>query len=247
MRALTLLVVLILSSARALAADGAAFNAIGYSPDSRYFAFEQYGVQDGSGFPYWDVFVIDLKSNEWVKGSPYRALLESETAKISAARDQARAAAAPALTDLAITEPAELIAANPATEAVPERERIIFDRWYESLGARSGEKSQLGVRFELSVEKLPLPRPTKCPEGDGDSFGVRVNLKDLQTNTSRVIFEDKSIPDSRNCPLAYDVAAVIAQSGMPVTDRMVALIGVYARGFEGANHRFIAVPFTISD
>ena len=96
MRVLTLLVVLILGSARALAADGAAFNAIGYSPDSRYFAFEQYGVQDGSGFPYWDVFVIDLKSNEWVKGSPYRALLESETAKISAARDQARAAAAPA-------------------------------------------------------------------------------------------------------------------------------------------------------
>jgi|GEM_PF-5184346 len=34
---------------------------------------------------------------------------------------------------------------------------------------------------------------------------------------------------------------------MPVTDRLVALIGVYARGFEGLNHRFIAVPFTISD
>ena len=247
MRALALLLFVILGCTRAFAADGAAFNAVGYSPDSRYFAFEQYGVRDGSGFPYWDVFVIDLKSNEWVKGSPYRALLESETAKVSAARDQARTAAAPALKDLNITEPAELIAANPSTEVVPDRERLTFDRWYESLGARSGEKSQLGVRFELSVDKLPLARPAKCPEGDGDSFGVRVNLKDLQTGTSRVIFEDTSIPDSRNCPLAYDVAAVIAQSGLPVTDRLVALIGVYARGFEGANHRFIAVPFTLSD
>uniref|UniRef100_UPI0035B09F26 DUF2259 domain-containing protein n=1 Tax=Aestuariivirga sp. TaxID=2650926 RepID=UPI0035B09F26 len=51
----------------------------------------------------------------------------------------------------------------------------------------------------------------------------------------------------RNCPAAYDVAAVVAQTGFPTTDRLVALIGVYARGFEGMNHRFIAVPFTISD
>ena len=90
MRALALVLLMLLGCGRALAADGAAFNAIGYSPDSRYFAFEQYGVQDGSGFPYWDVFVIDLKTNEWVKGSPYRALLESEEAKLAAARDQAR-------------------------------------------------------------------------------------------------------------------------------------------------------------
>ena len=245
MRGIALITFLFLGSVPALAADGAAFNAIGYSPDSRYFAFEQYGVQDGSGFPYWDVFLIDLKANEWVKGSPYRALIENEQAKPATARDQARAAAAEALKP--ITEPAELIAANPATEAVPEREHLTFDRWYESLGARSGQKSQLGVRFEISVEKIPLPRPAQCPEGDGDSFGVRVNLKDLQTGTSRVIHEDKSIPESRNCPAAYDVAAVVAQSGMPVTDRLVALIGVYARGFEGLNHRFIAVPFTISD
>lgn len=247
MRAPALLAALLIGSTPVLAADGAAFNAIGYSPDSRYFAFEQYGVQDGSGFPYWDVFVIDLKSNEWVKGSPYRALIESEESKPAAARDQAHAAAAAALKDLDITQPAELIAANPATEAVPERERLTLDRFYESLGARSTEKSQLGVRFELAVEKIPLPRPPKCPEGDGDSFGVRVILKDLQTGTSRAIHEDKSIPESRNCPAAYDVAAVVAQTGFPVTDRLVALIGVYARGFEGLNHRFIAVPFTISD
>ncbi|MCA3556118.1 DUF2259 domain-containing protein [Aestuariivirga sp.] len=247
MRALLLLVLLTAGCGRALAADGAAFNPIGYSPDSRYFAFEQYGVQDGSGFPYWDVFVIDLKANEWVKGSPYRALIESEQARPAAARDQARAAAAPALNELDITQPAELIAANPSTEVVPERERLTFDRWYESLGARSGQQSQLGVRFELSVEKTALPRPAQCPPGDGESHGMRVNLKDLQTGASRVIHEDKTIPDSRNCPAAYDVAAVVAQTGMPVTDRLVALIGVYAPGFEGLNHRFIAVPFTISD
>lgn len=247
MRIIALLLLVFLGCGRALAADGAAFNAIGYSPDSRYFAFEQYGVQDGSGFPYWDVFIIDLKSNEWVKGSPYRAMIESEEAKLAAARDQARAAAAPALKELNITDPAELVAANPATEVVADRERLTFDRWYTSLGSRAGEKSPLEVRFELSVEKLPLPRPADCPEDDVDNYGVRVSLKDLQLGTTRVIHEDKAIPASRNCPEAYDIAAVVAQGGFPVTDRLVALIGVYARGFEGLNHRFIAVPFSISD
>ena len=49
------------------------------------------------------------------------------------------------------------------------------------------------------------------------------------------------LPESRRCPLAYDVTAVVAQSGLQVTDRLVAIIGVYSVGFEGADHRFIAV------
>lgn len=247
MRILALLALVFLGCGRALAADGAAFNVIGYSPDSRYFAFEQYGVQDGSGFPYWEVFVIDLKSNAWVKDTPYRALIESEDGKLATARDQARAAAEPALKALSISEPAVLIAANPSTEVVAERERLSFDRWYTSLGSRAGDKSPLEVRFELAVEKLPLPRPADCPEDDSVTYGVRVLLKDLQLGTTRAIHEDTSIPASRHCPEAYDIAAVVAQGGYPVTDRMVALIGVYARGFEGLNHRFIAVPFAVSD
>ncbi len=53
----------------AQAADGAQSRPIGFSPDRRYFAFEQYGVQDGSGFAYSDIFVIDLSNDSWVKGS----------------------------------------------------------------------------------------------------------------------------------------------------------------------------------
>ena len=92
MRGLVFAAALLASCGCALAADGAEFNAIGYSPDSRYFAFEQYGVQDGSGFPYWQVFVVDLKTNEWVKGAPVRVVLENEQAKLSAARDKAHSA-----------------------------------------------------------------------------------------------------------------------------------------------------------
>ena len=109
----TLLVLILsafLASAPALAADGAQSRAIGYSADGKYFAFEQFGVQDGSGFPYWDVFVLDLAANDWVKGTPVRILVEDEEQRLPEARRQAMAKAGPVIERLAITEPADLLA-----------------------------------------------------------------------------------------------------------------------------------------
>jgi predicted secreted protein len=241
------LLALLLGAAPAAAADGAAFNVLGYSPDSRYFAFEQYGVQDGSGFPYWDVFMIDLKTNEWVAGTPARALVENEEARPSEARDRAMATATPVLKDKNISEPAEIIAANPATELVADRSRITFDRWYRPMGAKPGDAGSDIVRHELVLETLPLPRAQGCDETFGANLGFRLLINDLRAGTARTLHEDTAIPASRNCPLGYDLTAVVAQAGFPVTDRLVAIIGVYSVGFEGANHRFIAVPFSISD
>ena len=67
---LALLLPLTVATVPARAADNAERAVVGFSPDGRYFAFEQYGVQDGSGFPYSEIFVIDLNANKWVKGSP---------------------------------------------------------------------------------------------------------------------------------------------------------------------------------
>ena len=115
MRRLALLLLSLLACGRAMAADGAAFNPIGYSPDGRYFAFEQFGMQDGSGFAYWDVFVIDLKDNSWVTGSPYRVVIKNEDeSKLTDAREKARSAAAPAI--------AQYTSPNPPCCSPPIRE-----------------------------------------------------------------------------------------------------------------------------
>lgn len=246
MRVIAALLVLLLGFGRALAADGAALNVIGYSPDSRYFAFEQYGVQDGSGFPYWDIFLVDLKTNEWVKGAPWRVILQDEGAKLSAARDQARAAAAEALAEKAITEPAELLAAMPATEMATDRQHLTFDRWYLPMGSKPDSASDVKIRHNLALAQKPMPAPKGCMPED-QTFGFTLTLKDFQSGTTRTLAEDTSLPASRNCPLGYDIAAVYAPAGFTETDRLVAIIGVYSRGFEGANHRFIAVPFSLSD
>jgi len=229
------------------AMDGAAFNAIGYSPDSRYFAFQQYGIRDGSGFPYWDIFVIDLKADEWVKDTPIHVVLEEENAPIADARAKAAEAALPILKQLDVSTPAEVLAANPATEVVTDRNRITFDRWYIAGGSRPDSTGGDVIRHDLAVEAVERPPPKVCYPDDGPYYGFRLTIKDRAMNSSRVIHLDEAIPESRGCPLSYDLAAVVAPAGYPVTDRLVAIVGVYTKGFEGPDHRFIAVPFTISD
>jgi predicted secreted protein len=50
------------ASVPALAADTAALSILGFSRDQGVFAFEEYGIQDGSGFPYSNIYAIDRKS-----------------------------------------------------------------------------------------------------------------------------------------------------------------------------------------
>jgi hypothetical protein len=39
---------------------------IGFSPDGRYFAFEQYGFNEGEGLPYSHMYFIDVERNDYV-------------------------------------------------------------------------------------------------------------------------------------------------------------------------------------
>ena len=56
--------------AQARAGDGSAINVLGFSADGRYFAFEQYGEQDGSGSLYSTITAIEIAGDRLVKGMP---------------------------------------------------------------------------------------------------------------------------------------------------------------------------------
>src|SRR4051812_44181294 len=79
---------LLLTAAPALAGDAAQFDPIGFSEDGRYFGYEEYGIQDGSGFPYDNIYVVDLIADKWV-GAPVRVRLDDDSAGVPQARQQA--------------------------------------------------------------------------------------------------------------------------------------------------------------
>jgi predicted secreted protein len=239
------LFVLAISATAVQAADGAQSRAIGFSPDGKYFAFEQYGIQDGSGFSYSDIFVIDIAANEWVKGSPVRVLDESEESNIDTARAKAMAGIKPVIDALNVTSSYDTLLHRPFTDFTNDRRKVRFARWYSST-ADTGAYEFLGS-FELEVKDVALPVPAECTETDiAMPVGLEVTVKNLKTGTTKSIAKDSAIPKSRNCPHAYDIEAIFAPSAynMP-NDPVVALIGTYSRGFEGSNRRFIALPIEL--
>lgn len=239
------LLLLLLSSTIAQAADGAQSRAIGFSADGKYFAFEQYGTQDGSGFSYSDIFVIDIAANDWVKGSPVRVLEENEEAGIDVARSKALAAAQPILDSFKVTSSVDTLLHRPFTDFTNDRRKVRFARWYSST-ADTGAYDALGS-YELEVKDVALPAPAGCMETDiATPVGMELTIKNLKSGTTKSMAKDSTIPSSRRCPHAYDIEAIFAPSayGVP-TDPVVALIGTYSRGFEGSDRRFIAVPIEL--
>ena len=79
-------------------------------------------------------------------------------------------------------------------------------------------------------------------EPDIETFGYKLSLTNKKTGQTALLHVDKEVPKSRFCPVAYDIEAVVQPVGAP--GQIIAIIGVSRRGFEGADRRFIALPFT---
>lgn len=218
----------------AAAGDRALLDVIGYSEDGRYFAFEEFGIQDGSGFPYSNIFVIDLSADSWVGGSPFRLRTDADNAALQTTRRDNRQAADDALTEFGITEPAQVLALIGDGEPADATELHFGAAGYgpgEVLGNYS-----LGLDvFEAKAGDAACTSYTEQPiVGFALTLGTDGNPRELHRDTT--------VPKSRGCPLAYRLYGVVGMANTGNIDGAVALISVYPLGFEGPDRRFIAVP-----
>jgi predicted secreted protein len=229
-RAASLVVLFGVMAVPALAGDRALIDFIGYSPDARYFAFEEYGVQDGSGFPYATIFVVDLAADKWAPGSPYRARLDNEDATVAAARMAAQELAAAKLTALDVSIPADLVALNGDGETGDDGHRLEFGR------PGFGTDAPRDVR-SLTLETFPANSPTPCESYVGEKgLGYALVLEGEE------LHRDTALPQSRGCPLDYRIYGVVMPADWSGAEAAVAIIASYPFGFEGPDRRFLAVP-----
>jgi len=242
------LAILLSGSAATYAADSAELNILGFSADEKIFAFEQFGIEDGSGFPYSEIYVVDTSKDEWVKGSPIKIMDQADDAKLSAVIAQARAKYAPLQKSFGITEPVQMLARHTVTEPLANRKSISFDTTF--ISSQEGSTPDIPDtlkegRFTLSVAAKTLPGAKDCPTDMGDYAGFTLTLHAEKDQTDRVIFADDKLPASRGCPMAYDLQAVVSGITNYQSDQMVAIVGVYTLGFEGKDLRYMAVPFKL--
>lgn len=214
----------------ACAGDYASLDVLGFSPDGATFAFEEYGIEDGSGFPYAGIYVVDTGDDSWVAGTPVRVRTEDESASLAEVRRQARDRAEPVLEARHVGSPGNLVASNPPTEISADPHHVAFlARIVTPMG---------GSRYDLALTEITLPAAS-CPDVGKPFRGFRLTLS--TGGRTHTLAEDQAIPSSRHCPLGYAISDVLTyypDGGAPV---LAVILSMYTVGFEGNDRRFLAV------
>jgi predicted secreted protein len=217
-----------------LAGDRAEIDFIGFSPDAKYFAFEEFGIQDGSGFPYSNVFVIDLEADSWVSGTPVRIRLDNEDVPLREVRSEAAKKVAATLGKLAITEPVTIAALLGDGEPDGDGKHLRF-------GVPAPDRGEIWQPHDLTLTQFEASASSPCAEWFGaEPLGFALHLSG--ETGSRELHRDTSLPQSRGCPLDYRLYGVVLPFGAADVDHGVAIVSVYPGGFEGPDRRFVAVP-----
>ncbi|MDB5537352.1 MAG: hypothetical protein JWQ65_2227 [Devosia sp.] len=235
------LLALLVLVAPAWAGDRAGIGFIGYSEDARYFAFEEFGIQDGSGFAYANIYVLDLQADQWVKDTPVWARLEDENSTLAAARAKALDQARPTLDGLGIGEPVDVIALNGDGAVGTDDKALRFGQPGYSMAP-----AEASYELTLSGVAATLSMASCVGETEAGETGFALNL--TVGGKTHEVYRDKSVPESRGCPLGYRLYGVItpfddlAAFAPELGPGALAIVSVYSLGFEGADRRFIAVP-----
>ena len=151
----------LLGAVPALAGDRAQANYLGFSEDGRYFAFEQYGILDGVGGSYSDVFVIDLTEDKWLDGVPFSTEGdgEGESQSLTKTRAAALQAAQPLLDQYGISNPVAIAALNGDGVLGPNGQPL------DGNTVRFGQPFYAGIQYDytLSLDQLDAANSAACP------------------------------------------------------------------------------------
>ncbi|WP_192178938.1 DUF2259 domain-containing protein [Mesorhizobium amorphae] len=217
----------------ASAGDVAELEILGFTKDGGVFAFEEYGVQDGSGFPYANRYYIDVNDDTFLKGTPIKVRLDDENATLEAARLQARQKGE------AIVSHAELNANRGITAGFNPVTELSADPFRMVVNPRP-IFSPVDPPLEFRLDEIAMNDTERCQSlGEINGFRLlRIEAKD--GGQTHLLHEDKSIPQSRGCPNGYQIGAVQTFS-LDSLSAYAVLIAVRQYGFEGPDFRWIAV------
>ncbi|WP_274426847.1 DUF2259 domain-containing protein [Chelativorans sp. YIM 93263] len=233
LRPIAILTAFLFVGVTARAGDMATLNILGFSPDGAIFAFEEYGVQDGSGFPYANRYYIDTAADRFLPSTPVRVHIQDGQATVEEARADAKDQAESVISDENLTEGFRA-GWNAVTELSAEPHRMMVNP--------RPIMPPLDETLEFRLEELSLQYPENCRDLGERIFGFRL----LRIGTSGgeqtgIVHEDKRVPSSRGCPLGYSIAGIQTYHPRGEPAVFAVIIAVRRFGFEGPDHRFMAV------
>lgn len=216
------------------AGDYATLDFIGFSKDGRYLAFEEYGVQDGSGFPYSSFYFVDVAKNSFAAPS-ISVRLDNEQATENQARAKAKLKAAEVLRKFRIVNgnTGQLTVARMLTDLSVEppgsgkSQTINFAAIVGSM-YRSGD-------YELVLNPTEVKIKT-CEYTEQPVYKFDLSVKDKETGKTISLQKDGKLPNSRSCPIDYAMQFVYLYE-----DNIAVFLNTYFIGFEGPDMRYLVV------
>ncbi|MDB5522885.1 MAG: hypothetical protein JWM58_648 [Rhizobium sp.] len=223
----------LLMATSAFAGDTASLNVLGYSEDGKVFAFEEYGVYDGAGFAYSNIFFIDTQEDKFLPGTPIRVQIDEEQS-MAKIRALSHAKAEPLIAKYRLADnPGVMVAYNPVSEIDSNPHKLRYFG-YLSSPPRS-------LTYTLELKEKEFPPISDCLNMTGNYTGFTLLLtEDAGEPVSKALHDDSQVPKSRGCPNGYRIGAVISSETNSAPQ--IAMIMVATFGFEGNDERWIAVP-----
>jgi len=227
-------VVVLFFAVNTYAGDLSTLHVIGFSNDGRYMAFEEYGTQDGSGYPFATIHIIDTTKNAYA-APKIDVMVEDEMGAESTARNRVAVKAAKKLKQFRIVRgnTGRLILSHPLTDLTFEGE--------------AGKKADTLVKFAEDVGPYHregdyelLLTPVKVTPKDCTDYGYDIFMLELKlTNnagegTSKFLQKDVSLPASRGCVMSYRIQDIYIYKGI-----IAVFMSFDTPGFEGPDTRFM--------
>lgn len=249
MKALKLILtslMILTATTMAQAGDASVAKVVGFSKDGKNFAFLQDGIQDGSGFYWAQVDVIDVNNNKLLKRVALNSndLFSDQGEGTTPAQEKAiynevlkRANLNHYQIDQKIK--GKTVLERPYTDFSTYTNTVFsLDYWAQGGASTTVETYSLTVREQAA----PVEQHNEwCQDFINDTMitvEVKGPLYGNYHNNSRTITlqKDLRVPSSRSCAYGYSVKQIISYK-----KGIVALVNYQAPGFEGPNYRFIAV------
>lgn len=228
------------------AGDAAARKIIGFSPDGAYFAFEQYTQLYDATEVIADVQVIDTRTDDFAKGSPFSIRTKDDDEReVDAVRTDLAKKARPMLDRLKITEPGKHFAGKPSMDL---DEIGIYQMDPKPLATAQDITLPDGRKLVLTLSDQALGKASCYGAGGRGTFGsvIVTGLKlqlAIDGAAPMTLQQDKQLPKRRRCVTAYGIAEAHHHQAADGTQTLAVLIEtVDAHEFHaGPNRRFMVV------
>lgn len=225
--------------AEIFAGDYAHLNFIGFSKDGKYLAFEEFGTQDGSGFPYSNIYIVDVAKNSYAV-PPVRIRIDNESATEAQARAKAKLNTAANLRRFAIVagNTGDLVVARLLTDIKMTEEPLKSDAGKPQEINFTDYRESNYFADEYSLKLTPSEvKGGKCEAyADSPIYKFALVLKNEKSGAETTLQHDANLPDSRSCPIDYSIQNVYVYQ-----NKIAVFLNVFSIGFEGPDMRYLVV------